>query len=182
MSFGGRIMTEVVSGKNRIGVGFEKVKSKERDRAERVQGIVKEAFSQAVVEVKEGTGEIRAIAQDALTVTVDDLKQKGNNLKQNFTTPLDGEAEAEKLKGQLTWLGRQLAVLDTWLSARFNERFSVLKQRTTEKAQAWYGSLSEEKQAELEDRVTGIKMTLIEKQQQIRQQLRAVLQSTAAKL
>lgn len=176
-------MTEVVSGKNRIGAEFEKVKSKERDRAERVQGIVKQAFSQAVAEVKEGTGEIRAIAQDAFTVTVDDLKQQGNNLKQNFTTPQDGgEADAEKLKGQLTWLGRRLAALDTWLSARFNERFSVLKQRTTEKAQAWYGSLSEEKQAELEGRFTGIKITLIEKQQQIRHQLRTVLQSTASKL
>ena len=175
-------MTEAVSVKNRIVTEFEKVRSKERERAERVQGIVKEAFSQAAIEVKEGTDEIRAIAQDTFTVTVEELKQKGTSLKENFTGSFDGNPGGEKLEEQLTGLGKQLAAFDTWLTAWLNDRFLVLKQRMTEKAKAWYGSLDEGKQAELEDRFARLKTTLMEKQHQIRQRLREMLQSTASKL
>ncbi|WP_421657666.1 hypothetical protein [Leptothermofonsia sp. ETS-13] len=176
------MMAEVLSVKDRIVTEFEKVKNQERMRAERVQEIVREAFSQAVFEVKEGSGEIRAIAQNAISVTVEELKEKGKDAKESFANPFDAGAEKEKLKEQFTWLGKKLAELDSKLTARFSERLATAKQRLTEKARGWYGSLSEEKQAELESKFVEIKQTLLGKQQQIRQRLREMLQSTASKL
>ena len=47
-------MSENTSVKERITAEIDKVKQQERVRVERVQGIMRDAFSQAVVEVKEG--------------------------------------------------------------------------------------------------------------------------------
>ncbi len=175
-------MTEVISVKDRIVTEFEKLKNQERIRAERVQEIVRQAFSQAVSEVKEGSGEMRAIAQDAISVTVEELKEKGKDAKEGFANSFDAGAEEEKLKEQFTWLGKKLAELDNKLTARFSERLAKAKQQLAEKARGWYGSLSEEKKAELENKFVEIKQTLLQRQQQIRQQLREMLQSTASKL
>jgi len=52
------------STKERITTDFQKAKSLERERAERIQEIVQEAFSKTLAEVKDGTGEIRGIVQE----------------------------------------------------------------------------------------------------------------------
>jgi hypothetical protein len=55
------------STKERITTEFQKAKSAERERAERIQEIVQEAFSKTLAEVKDGTGEIRGIFQENLS-------------------------------------------------------------------------------------------------------------------
>jgi hypothetical protein len=55
------------STKERITTDFQKAKSLERERAERIQEIVQEAFSKSFAEVKDGTGEIRGIIQENLS-------------------------------------------------------------------------------------------------------------------
>lgn len=55
------------STKKRITTDFHKAKSAERERAERIQEIVQEAFSKTLAEVKDGTGEIRGIFQENLS-------------------------------------------------------------------------------------------------------------------
>ena len=52
------------STKERITTDFQKAKSLERQRAERIQEIVQEAFSKTLAEVKDGTGEIRGIVRE----------------------------------------------------------------------------------------------------------------------
>lgn len=174
-------MSEDTSVKERITAEIDKVKQQERARAEKVQGIMREAFSQAVVEVKEGTGEIRTIAQTAFSETVEGLKEKGKNL-QDFKTSIESGVEEEKLKGQFFRLGQRLAALDSQLSAWYNARFAGLRQRFTTKATGWYSSLSEEQKADLRNKYSGAKTTFLAKQQEVRQRLRDLLQSTASKL
>jgi len=53
--------------KERITADFQKAKSLERERAERIQEIVQEAFSKTLAEVKDGTGEIRGIVRENLS-------------------------------------------------------------------------------------------------------------------
>jgi hypothetical protein len=175
-------MSETVSVKERIAAKFEKVKSEERMRADRVQAIVREAFSQAIAEVKEGSGEIQSIAQDTFSNTLEELKEKAKEVKEGFAQPFDAGAEEEKLKEQFTWLGRKLAELDNKVSGPFNDRLAKLRLRLTEMAKGWYGSLNEETQTELEGKYVEAKRNLTDRQQQFRQRLKDLLQSTASKL
>ncbi|UBF24619.1 hypothetical protein K9N68_23495 [Kovacikia minuta CCNUW1] len=86
------------SMKDRIKTDFQKAKEQGKTRAQRIQEIMKAAFSEAVAEVKQGSGEIRLIAKDTLFAVTEKLDDK---VEQPVATPvqvpieLSTEAPAE---------------------------------------------------------------------------------------
>jgi hypothetical protein len=60
--------------KDKIKVNLDKAKSQGKIRAEHIREIVKEAVSQTVGELKEGSNEIGLIVKDAISTVIDDLK------------------------------------------------------------------------------------------------------------
>lgn len=60
--------------KDKIKINLDKAKSQGKIRAEHIREIVKEAVSQTVAELKEGSGEIGLIVKDAISTVIADLK------------------------------------------------------------------------------------------------------------
>jgi hypothetical protein len=64
------------SVKERITTDLQQVKEKGSVRAERIREIVKTAVSEAMIEFKEGSGEIRQLVKDAVSAVIDNLQEK----------------------------------------------------------------------------------------------------------
>jgi uncharacterized protein YjbJ (UPF0337 family) len=62
-------------------------------RAERIKTIVKAAVSQAIAELKEGSGEISAIARDAITAASEEAKGKSQEAADNLRASIEGAVE-----------------------------------------------------------------------------------------
>lgn len=62
-------------------------------RAERIKAIVKAAVSQAIAELKEGSGEISAIARDAITAASEEAKGKSQEAADNLRASIEGAVE-----------------------------------------------------------------------------------------
>ncbi|HEY9695679.1 MAG TPA: hypothetical protein V6D10_00170 [Trichocoleus sp.] len=74
--------------KEKITADLQKAKSEGSLRAERIRQIVREAVSQAVVEIKAGSVEIRTIAKDAMAAVADNLK--AGNQEAEMTASIEG--------------------------------------------------------------------------------------------
>ncbi len=81
-------MTDSV--KDRITNDLQTAKSAGNLRAERIRDIVQSAVSQAVVELKEGSGEIRLVVQDAISAVIETLGEKGKAAKEDVTASIEG--------------------------------------------------------------------------------------------
>lgn len=81
------------SVKERITTDLEKAKTEGNVRAERIRGIVKNAVSQAIAELKEGSGEIGHIARDAVAAVIENLGEKGKAAKEEVTASIEGVVE-----------------------------------------------------------------------------------------
>jgi len=64
------------SVKERITTDLQKVKEQGSVRAERIREIVQTAVSEATIEFKEGSGEIRQLVKDAVAAVIENLKEK----------------------------------------------------------------------------------------------------------
>jgi hypothetical protein len=64
------------SVKERITTDLQQVKEKGSVRAERIREIVQTAVSEATIEFKEGSGEIRQLVKDAVAAVIENLKEK----------------------------------------------------------------------------------------------------------
>lgn len=81
------------SVKDRISTDLQKAKSEGGLRAERIRDIVKAAVSQAAVEFKEGSQEIRSVVQDAIAAVVETVGDKAKESKEEITASVEGAIE-----------------------------------------------------------------------------------------
>jgi hypothetical protein len=76
--------------KETIAVELQKLKMEGSVRAERIREIVRDAVSQAVVELKGGSGEIRTIVKDAVNTVAETVGEKGKAAKDDLTASIEG--------------------------------------------------------------------------------------------
>lgn len=81
------------SVKERIQEDLQKAKSEGSLRAERIREIVKSAVSEAVAEVSQGTGELKAIAKDALTAVFAVVRDRTTTRTEEMAASVEGVVE-----------------------------------------------------------------------------------------
>jgi hypothetical protein len=62
-------------------------------RAERIREILRSAISQATVEVKQGSGELREISKEAFAAVVETLQSRGKDLQDDLAASIQGIVE-----------------------------------------------------------------------------------------
>jgi hypothetical protein len=118
----------VTAIKERMTTNLQKVKSEGGTRVARIREILQTAMSEAVSEVKAGSGEMGQIAKE----TIADAKET-----EEFT----------KLKDQYTDVQSRLVGLDETLVARYGDRYQTVKQQVAKYwtvAKAWYNKTKAE--------------------------------------
>jgi hypothetical protein len=117
------------SVKDRISTDLQKAKSEGSLRAERIRDIVKAAVSQAVVEFKEGSQEIRLVVQDAIAAVVETVGNKTKESKEEITASVEGAIEGlsqarreeiAKTQARIDELQAQMADQEQQLDAEIN--------------------------------------------------------------
>ncbi len=82
------------SVKERIATDLQKVKEQGSLRVERIREIVKTAVSEATIEFKEGSGEIRQLVKDAVSAALDNLKEKDRTqAREEVNASIEGAIE-----------------------------------------------------------------------------------------
>jgi phage host-nuclease inhibitor protein Gam len=76
--------------KERITQDLGQVKEKGGARTQKIREIVKAAVGDAVSEIKDGSVEIRTIAQDAVTAVMEHFQSKGNDAKNEVMAAMEG--------------------------------------------------------------------------------------------
>jgi hypothetical protein len=76
--------------KERITKDLEQVKEKGTARTQKIREIVQSAVGDAVSEIKDGSLEVRTIAQDAVTAVIEHFKSKGNDAKNEVMAAMEG--------------------------------------------------------------------------------------------
>ena len=158
--------------KDRLTADFEKAKSTGKPRVDRILEAFRKVASQAMIEAKEGAGEVRDIAKDTFSAISEDI---------NATRT--GNTEASEPDSS-THLKTLLVKIVETLKQGFNK---AAKWYSTTKAQAEATDSTtpqgwERKKAEVETKVGEAGTALAKKEQQARQQLKEILQTAAAKL
>jgi hypothetical protein len=157
--------------KDRFAANFEKAKSTGKPRVDRIREIFQNAAAQAMAEVKEGSGEVQEIAKDTFSAISEDL---GGTREGAEPSETDASVRLKAL----------LANVINLVKRRFD------------RAVAWYDSTKaqaeasdsvsphawEQKKAEVENKVGEAGAIVANKEQQVRQHLKDLLQTAAAKL
>jgi len=101
------------SVRDRVSEDLQKARSEGGLRADRIKAIVKAAVSQAIAELKEGSGEIGTIARDAISAVADDVKGKGQDAAESLRASVEGAVEgiSEKRKQAIAQTQAQVDVL-----------------------------------------------------------------------
>lgn len=76
--------------KERIATDLQKAKQEGGLRSDRIREIVKIAVSEALGEVKVGSGEIGTIAKDAIAAVIDLVKERGQEAKAEMAASVEG--------------------------------------------------------------------------------------------
>ena len=182
--------------KDRITANFQKVKTQGGTRAVRIGEIVREAASQAVTELKAGSSEVSTIAKDSFSTIAGTLNEESSNSSEETTS----SSSQGVIKNLFTTLKNRLSVelksrwmtLDATLTNRYGDRYHAVKQRVETLADRYNTAISnaeaqgsdplQQKQTEFENKVGEAGTSVARKEQQIRQQLKDLLQTAAAKL
>lgn len=198
--------------KNRISTNLQKVKETGGVRAGRIRAILQDAATQTLTEVKQGAGEIGTLARSSLSTVVNDgtpetegtaegaeptpvsLRTRLLAAFQVLQTRLFGQLNREygDLHTQYTNLKQRAIQLDARLAERYGDRYTAIRQRL-DGAVVWYNAQTaryetldvtalEQKQAEFATRTGEMGVTVAQKEQQFRQQLKTFLQAAVAKL
>lgn len=81
------------SVKDRISNDLQRAKSEGSLRSDRIRQIVKSAIEQAIAELKEGSVEIRAVAQDAFSAVLENVQDQGLKTKDELQASVEGIIE-----------------------------------------------------------------------------------------
>ncbi|NJR50145.1 MAG: hypothetical protein HC780_11810 [Leptolyngbyaceae cyanobacterium CSU_1_3] len=198
--------------KDHLATNLQKVRAAGGTRLTRIGGTFRDAAAQAIAEFKEGSGEVRVIAKDTLSTIVENLnetnqtKPQANDYEaQEINSEANSQgASATNTKTLIVTLFNtlknrasvqfqsQMIKLDAKLLERYGDRYTTLKQRVgtfvtsynaaKANAEATGTDPLQQKQVELEDKVGQAGASVARTEQQIRQQLKDLLQTAAAKL
>ncbi len=86
-------MADNTDMKARIQADLDKAKTEGKLRSERIRDILREAVSQAVGELKEGTGELRLLVKDAVGTVVETVRDQGVDAKDEIQASIEGAVE-----------------------------------------------------------------------------------------
>jgi chromosome segregation ATPase len=84
--------------KDTIKAEVQLVKETGQQRIERIREIVRSAVSQVGSELKSGSGDFRILVREAVTAVVENLQEKGGELKEEVTASIEGALEAVNSK------------------------------------------------------------------------------------
>jgi hypothetical protein len=79
--------------KDRITDNLEQAKGEGKLRSENIRGLLSDAASLTVSELKEGTEQMRAILKDAIAAVIAELKDSGSEIPEKITTSIEGAIE-----------------------------------------------------------------------------------------
>ena len=79
--------------KDKIVADLQKAKEEGQLRSEKIREIVRSALSQAALEVKEGSSEVRGLVKDAVGATISVLKEKGGGIQEEIAASITGAIE-----------------------------------------------------------------------------------------
>jgi hypothetical protein len=79
--------------KQKINANLEKVKGTGKLRIENIREIVRDAVSQAIAELKEGSGEIGLIIKEAISTMLTDLRVREQHDPEEITASIEGAIE-----------------------------------------------------------------------------------------
>jgi hypothetical protein len=96
--------------KNKIAENLQQAKQEGQLRTEKIKEIVKNAIAQAVSKLKEGSGEIRFLAKDAISATIDTFQEKSVDLKEEIRASLEGVVEGMSSAKQKAISEKQLEI------------------------------------------------------------------------
>ena len=94
--------------KERITTDLNKAKEVGQLRSERVREIVQSAVFQMVSEFKSGSSDIRLIVKDAVSAAIENLQEKGGEVKEEITASIEGAIE-----GATNWRHQAIAKTQT---------------------------------------------------------------------
>jgi hypothetical protein len=186
---------------DRLKTDWQKAKATSSSRLERVRNIIQVAATEAVTEVKVGSGELGAIAQDSLTNVVSNwqlgLSQSSSSGEPDATAPTTLKsrllAVLTKLKEQI-WQRIQPRVVDLNenLTNRYGDRYETLKHQVETvktkyvdaraKGEMPIAEAVQHQQTKLETRAAAAGEAAARQEQQIRQRVKDFVQATATKI
>jgi hypothetical protein len=186
---------------DRLKTDWQKAKATSSSRLERVRNIIQVAATEAVTEVKAGSGELGAIAQDSLTNVVSNWQlgpsQSSSSGEPDATAPTTLKsrllAVLTKLKEQI-WQRIQPRVVDLNenLTNRYGDRYETLKHQVETvktkyvdaraKGEMPIAEAVQHQQTKLETRAAAAGEAAARQEQQIRQRVKDFVQATATKI
>ena len=197
------------STKDQITTDLQKAKSEGKMRAERIQEIVRDAFSQTIAEVKEGSAEMGSTVKETFSKVLEtrnaseETTEKASSSSAKSMALLAFKALGIRLASRLykeliglphqyAKLKNQAVNLDTNLTERYGDRYLAVKQRL-ENTAAWYNTTTaqdktiepnvlQQRQAAVENKLGEAGATFAQKEQHVKQQLKQLLQTATAKL
>ena len=79
--------------KDRINDNLDRVKDEGKLRSENIRGLLSDAASLTVSELKEGTEQMRSILKDAIAAVVTELKDTSSEIPEKIMTSIEGAVE-----------------------------------------------------------------------------------------
>jgi hypothetical protein len=188
--------------RNRFSANFEQVKATGSKRASSIQKILKDAALQTFSELKEGSSELGKTAKDTFSSATHEWKHR-EELNSKESVDADGYPQFQsraafaslikKMKTQYSpeQLKEKLASLDTTLAARYGQRYEEISQKRRDVLD-WYNrklataestdsNPIQNQQDFLERKSSEAGASVAQKEQRIKQYLRAALRNYRAK-
>lgn len=169
------------SFKDRLKTDLQTIKAEGGTRTTRIREIIHSAATQTLTELKEGANEIKSTASQSVSSVAQTLNES--------------EATASRFHSLRDRLTIQLQDLDAKLVDRYGDRYTALKTSLKQRFglfQTWYDNTKanaetagitpvEQKQAEIELKVADQGTIVARKEQQIRQQVKQLLNTAISK-
>jgi hypothetical protein len=189
--------------KTQLQTDFQNAKAQGSTRVARIRDILRSAASQTIDEVKQGSGEIREIATGRFSTVIDTLDDRTTNpssethsTDQRPLKPLLARLFAAVKTRIVTQFKYQTVKLDDDLGERYGDRYQAGKQRldqvTDQMAERYHQAIAEAKaqgstpfaqtQAGIRDQAGAFGTAAARTEQQIKQRLKSLWQTTTSKL
>ncbi len=189
--------------KTQLQTDFQNAKLQGSTRVARIRDILRSAASQTFDEVKQGSGEIREIATGRFSTVIDTLDEGETNpsnethaTDQRPLKPLLARLFAAVKTRLVTQFKYQTVKLDDDLGERYGDRYQAGKQRldqvTGQMAERYHQAIAEAKaqgstpfaqtQAGIQDQAGAFGTAAARTEQQIKQRLKSLWQTTTTKL
>lgn len=189
--------------KTQLQTDFQNAKVQASTRVARIRDILRSAASQTIDEVKQGSGEIREIATGRFSTVIDTLDNGETNpsseaysTDQRPVKPLLVRLFAAVKTRLVTQFKYQTVKLDDDLGGRYGDRYQAGKQRldqvASQMAERYHQAIAKAKaqgstpfaqtQAGIQDQAGAFGTAAARTEQQIKQRLKSLWQTTTNKL